>query len=111
MPRAGQDEGRRFFSRGAGAAVGSPLRPARVKVLARSGRWELFQEEYPQLSADDSDVTCYALLARSKREEAPVREQFRGFWNAPRDLPDGCLQLARAMARSGQIGSSEAWAR
>jgi len=111
LPAARSEEVRDFLSRYAGSALAEQLRTDWLKVLARSGRWELFQEEYPQLSADDSDVTCYALLARSKREEAPVREQFRGFWNAPRDLPDGCLQLARAMARSGQIGSSEAWAR
>src|SRR4029077_20607692 len=56
-------------------------------------------------------VTCYALLARSKRDDAVVREQFSSFWGAARDLPDGCLQLARTLSRSGQLGSAEAWAR
>src|SRR5262245_54839091 len=111
LPAARPEEVRDFLSRYSGSALAEQLRTDWLKVLATSGRWELFQEEYPQLSADDPDVTCYALLARSKREEAPVREQFRGFWNAPRDLPQGCAQLARAMVKSGQIDSSEAWAR
>src|SRR5262249_36580735 len=111
LPAARPEEVRDFLSRYAGSALAEQLRTDWLKVLAKSGRWELFQEEYPLLSADDPDVTCYALLARSRREEAPVREQFRGFWNAPRDLPDGCLQLARAMLKSGEISSTDPWAR
>src|SRR5262249_36679379 len=111
LPAARPEEVRDFLSRYAGSALAEQLRTDWLKVLAKSGRWELFQEEYPLLSADDPDVTCYALLARSKREEAPVREQFMSFWNAPRDLPDGCLQLARSLAKAGQIAPKEAWAR
>ena len=111
LPAARSEDVRDFLTRYSGSALAEQLRTDWLKVLAKSGRWDLFQEEYPQLSADDPEVTCYALLARWKRDEAAVREQFTGFWNAPRDLPDGCLQLARAMAKSGQIGSGEAWAR
>jgi soluble lytic murein transglycosylase len=111
LPAARTEEVRDFLTRYAGSALAEQLRADWLKVLAKSGRWELFQEEYPLLSADDPDVTCYALFARSKREEAPVREQFMGFWNAPRDLPDGCLQLARSLSKAGQIAPQEAWAR
>ena len=111
LPAARADEVREFFSRYPGSVLSEQLRSDWLKVLARSGRWELFQEEYPALSADDPDVACYALLSRWKREDAPAAEQFKTFWNAQRDLPDGCLQLARALAKSGQIGSGEAWAR
>jgi soluble lytic murein transglycosylase len=111
LPAARSEDVRDFLTRYSGSALAEQLRTDWLKVLAKSGRWDLFQEEYPQLSADDPEVTCYALLARWKRDEAAVREQFTGFWNSPRDLPEGCLQLARAMAKSGQIGSGEAWAR
>jgi soluble lytic murein transglycosylase len=111
LPAARSEDVREFLSKYSGSALAEQLRTDWLKVLARSGRWELFQEEYPALSADDPDATCYALLARWKREEAPVRDQFMAFWSAPRDLPDGCLQLARVFAKSGQLGSSEAWGR
>jgi len=111
LPAARSEDVRDFLSRYSGSVLAEQLRTDWLKVLARSGRWELFQEEYPLLSADDPDATCYALLERSKRDDAAVREQFSGFWGAARDLPDGCLQLARAFSRSGQLGSAEAWAR
>ena len=111
LPSARTEDVRDFLTRYSGTALAEQLRTDWLKVLAKSGRWELFQEEYPLLSADDPDATCYALLARSKREQAPVREQFMSFWNAPRDLPDGCLQLARILSKNGQIAPREAWAR
>jgi peptidoglycan lytic transglycosylase len=111
LPAARSDDVRDFLVRYSGSALAEQLRADWLKVLAESGRWELFQEEYPALSADDPNVTCYALLSRWRREEGSVREQFMGFWTAPRDLPKGCAQLARAMAKAGQLGSPEAWAR
>ena len=52
-------------------------------VLGKSGRWESFQAEYPALSGDDPEVTCYMLLARFKREDQSVLGDFKPFWNAP----------------------------
>ena len=111
LPAARAEEVRDVLSRNAGSALAEQLRTDWLKVLGKSGRWDLFQEEYPQLSSDDPDVTCYALLGRWKRGEESVSEQFRAFWSAPRDLPDGCLQLARAFAKAGMIDPSEAWGR
>jgi soluble lytic murein transglycosylase len=87
------------------------LRTDWLKVLGRSGRWELFQAEYPALSGDDPEVACYMMLARWKREDQSVLVDFKPFWNAPRELPEGCLALARAIHKSGQLGSREAWGR
>jgi len=111
LPAARTEDVRDFLSRNSGSALAEQLRTDWLKVLARSGRWELFQEEYPALSADDPDATCYALLARWKRDDASVLDQFKAFWSAPRDLPDGCLQLARAVAKSGGLSSAEVWGR
>src|SRR5205809_6124169 len=49
------------------------------------------------------------LLARWKRENPSVLGDFKPFWNAPRELPEGCLALARAIHRTGQLGSRESW--
>jgi len=111
LPAARSEEVREFFSRYPGSALTEQLRTDWLKVLAKSGRWELFQEEYPALSGDDPDATCYALLSRWKRDDASVLDQFKAFWNAPRDLPDGCLQLARSLAKSGRLTSAETWGR
>src|SRR5258706_106860 len=51
------------------------------------------------------------LLARLKREDQSVPGDFKPFWHASRELPEGCLALARAIHKAGQLGSREAWGR
>ncbi|TMH58204.1 MAG: lytic transglycosylase domain-containing protein [Betaproteobacteria bacterium] len=111
LPGAPAGDVREFLSRYSGTALAEQLRVDWLKVLGKSGRWELFQAEYPALSGDDPEVTCYMLLARWKREDSSVLGDFKPFWNAPRELPEGCLALARAIHKSGQLGSREAWER
>jgi len=111
LPGASAEDVRDFLSRYPGTALAEQLRADWLKVLGRSGRWELFQAEYAALSGDDPEVTCYMLLARWKREDASVLGDFKTVWNAPRELPEGCLALARAIYSSGQLGSREAWER
>ena len=111
LPGASAGDVRDFLSRYSGTALAEQLRVDWLKVLGKSGRWELFQAEYPALAGDDPEVTCYMLLARWKREDASVSGDFKSFWNAPRELPEGCLAVARAIHKAGQLGSRETWER
>jgi len=111
LPGASAEEVRDFLARYTGTVLAEQLRNDWLKVLGRSGRWELFQAEYPALSGDDPEVTCYALLGRWKREDASALRDFQAFWNAPRELPEGCMALARAMHKADQLGAREVWAR
>ena len=111
LPAAPAEDVRDFLSRYPDTVLAEQLRADWLKVLGKSGRWELFQAEYAALSGDDPEVTCYALLARWKRGDASVRTDFNSFWNAPRELPEGCLVLARAMLNAGELGTREVWAR
>ena len=111
LPGASAQEVRDFLTRYAGTALAEQLRTDWLKVLGKSARWELFQAEYPALSGDDPEVTCYMLLARWKREDPSVLGDFKPVWNTPRELPEGCLSLARAILKAGQLGSREAWGR
>src|SRR6266513_373606 len=111
LPGASAEDVRDFLSRYSGTALAEQLRADWLKVLRRSGRWELFQAEYPALSGDDPEVGCYLLLARWKHEDQSVLGDFKPFWNAPRELPEGCLAVARAILKAGQLGSREAWGR
>ena len=111
LPAAPAEDVRDFLSRYPDIVLAEQLRADWLKVLGKSGRWELFQAEYASLSGDDPEVTCYMLLARWKREDASVLSDFKSFWNAPRELPEGCVALARAMVKAGQLGTPEVWAR
>jgi soluble lytic murein transglycosylase len=111
LPAAPAEDVRDFLSRHSGSALAEQMRADWLKVLARSGRWELFQAEQPAYAGDDPDVACYGLLSRWNRGDASVRTDFRPYWTAPRELPEGCTTLARAMLKAGQLDAQEAWGR
>jgi soluble lytic murein transglycosylase len=111
LPAAPAEDVRDFLSRYPDSVLAEQLRADWLKVLGRSGRWELFQAEYPALSGDDPEVSCYLLLARWKREDASVLADFKSFWNAPRELSEGCMALPRAMLKAGQLLPREVWER
>ncbi len=111
LPGAPAEDVRAFLSRYPDTMLAEQLRGDWLKVLGKSGRWELFGAEYPVLSGDDPEVTCYALLGRWKREDASVPADFKVFWNAPRELPEGCAALAGAMQKAGQLSTREVWTR
>jgi soluble lytic murein transglycosylase len=111
LPAAPAEDVRDFFSRYPNTMLAGQLRADWLKVLGKSGRWDVFQTEYPALSTDDSDATCYMLLGRWNRDDASVHADFKTFWNAPRDLPEGCSTLARAMLKAGRLDAREVWTR
>ena len=111
LPAAPAEDVRDFLSRYPNTMLAGQLRADWLKVLGKSGRWDVFQAEYPALSADDPDATCYMLLGRWNREDASVNTDFKTFWNAPRELPEGCTTLARAMLKAGRLDAREVWTR
>jgi len=111
LPVAPSDQVRDFLSRYPDSVLAEQLRTDWLKVLGKSGRWDLFRAEYPALAGDDPEVNCYFLLSRLARGEASVLEDFRPQWEAPRELPEACLALARALLRAGQLSGRDAWSR
>ncbi|HEX9192507.1 MAG TPA: transglycosylase SLT domain-containing protein [Burkholderiales bacterium] len=111
LPAAPAEQVRDFLFRYSDTALAEQLRGDWLKVLGRSRRWELFRAEYPAFAGDDPEVGCYALLGRWEREDESVPGDFRSFWTAPRELPEGCVALARAMLKSGRLGTRDVWER
>jgi soluble lytic murein transglycosylase len=111
LPAAPAGDVRDFFSRYPNTMLAGQLRADWLKVLGKSGRWDVFEAEYAALSIDDPDTACYMLLGRWNREDASVSTDFKTFWNAPRELPEGCATLARAMLKAGRLDSREVWTR
>lgn len=111
LPGASAGEVGDFLARHPDTVLAEQLRSDWLKVLGKSGRWELFGAEHPALASDDPEVSCYALLARWKRGDPGAVADFKLQWNAPRELPEGCATLAAALRGSGQLGGREAWER
>lgn len=111
LPGASAEDVRDFLHKYPDTLLAEQLRGDWLRVLGRSGRWELFSLEYPALASDDPEVACYALSGRWKRDDATVAADFKPIWNAPRELPEGCAALAKEMRKAGQLSTRQVWER
>jgi soluble lytic murein transglycosylase len=105
------DQARDFLARNSDTAVAEQFRGDWLKVLGRNRQWDLFLAEYPAFSGDDPDLACYALQARWEREDPSLPADFRAFWNSPRELPEPCIPVAKALRKSGALDARDVWAR
>jgi len=108
---AAPEDIQRFLDANTGTYLAETLRKDWLRILGRKQRWDLFQQELPQLVAEDAEVSCYALLARWHQSGEPALAQLMEHWNALRELPEGCVPLAEEALASGQLGSQQVWER
>ncbi|MCL4800820.1 MAG: lytic transglycosylase domain-containing protein [Burkholderiales bacterium] len=94
-----------------GLLLGERLRNDWLRALARQQQWDVLLAEYPKLTQEDPEVTCLALQARWRNGDRASLSEVRAFWNAPRDVPEGCLPLIEAEIADGRIDTEDAWAR
>ena len=103
LEEAAPEELRNFLVRNEGTVLAEQLRRDWLRVLGKNGQWDLFREEYPALVKADSEVACYALQERWRRQDASVFAEVRSFWKEPRALPAGCAPVVEAMLQSGDL--------
>lgn len=108
---ASDSEVRGFLDRHRGGALAEQLRTNWLKVLGKRGRWELYRSVQAGFSSDDPEIACYGLLARWHTGDEVSVAELSPFWNAPRELPDGCASLAKALVQVSRLGPRDVWAR
>ena len=92
-----------FLAKNAGTVLAEQLRRDWLRVLGRTGQWELFRKEQSALVEDDPDVACYALQERWSRQDVSALAEVKPFWRAQMALPEGCVPLVDAMLQSGEL--------
>jgi soluble lytic murein transglycosylase len=102
---------RAFLAREQGSVLAEQLRRDWLKLLAKKRQWELFRAEHPLLVNDDADTACYALQARWEQKDQSALAEVRAYWNAPRELPEGCVPLAEALIARGEFSTRQVWQR
>jgi len=79
------------------------LRGEWLKVLGKQQQWALFDEEYPLLLNEDTEVTCYSLQLRLlKRDQYALREA-RSLWFSGKRQPESCNIPFEAAISAGVI--------
>ncbi len=103
LEEADPGEVRGFLVRHSGTVLAEQLRRDWLRILGRTGRWDLFREEQPALVKDDPDVACYALQERWRRQDASALAEATSFWRVPKALPEGCVPLVDMMLKTGDL--------
>jgi soluble lytic murein transglycosylase len=108
---ASVEEVRDFLARQQGSLLAEQVRKDWLKVLGKKQQWDLFRSELPLMVGEDSEVGCYALLARWQLRDESALAEVRAQWYAPRDLPEGCVPLAEALISRDQFTNRQVWDR
>ena len=101
------EELRDFLAKNTGTLVAEQLRRDWLRVLGRTGQWELFRKEQSALVKDDPDVACYALQERWFRQDVSALAEVKPFWRVPKALPEGCAPLIDVMLKSGELAQRD----
>jgi soluble lytic murein transglycosylase len=96
-----------FLARNAGTVLAEQLRRDWLRVLGRTGKWELFRKEQSALVKTDPDVACYALQERWFRQDASAHAEVRSLWRTHKALPEGCMPLVDVMLQSGELTAKD----
>lgn len=108
---AAPEEVRAFLEHHADTVLAERMRSDWLKLLGHREQWETFREQLPLLANDDSEIACYALLARWRNGDESAAGELKPFWKASRALPGGCASLADDMLQSGKLGAGDVWER
>jgi soluble lytic murein transglycosylase len=99
-----------WLDRERGNFLGDRLRADWLKWLGQNQLWDQFAAEYPKLVNEDTEITCYAIYARS-RVDPSVLDEARPLWLSVKELPDNCLPLMQNLMSQGAIGDEQIWAK
>lgn len=96
-----------FLTRYHGMALADRLRNDWLLELGRARDWARFEQQYPLFVLnDDTQVRCYALMARVAKGER-VGDEARALLTAPQAYGDACNSLVAALSQSGQFTAED----
>jgi len=111
IDRANPADVQAFLARYKEGPLVENLRREWLRALGASGQWDLFRAEFPKVSGDDTEITCYALRERLARNDAEAVTEARVLFLAGREAPTACDAVFATLAAEKALGSAEAWER
>jgi soluble lytic murein transglycosylase len=107
LASAPPDDVRAFLARHKGSAIADRLRNDWLLELGRARDWANFDQQYPLFVLnDDTQVRCYALMARIARGDK-VADEARALLVSPPAYGDACNALVGALAQAGQFDTND----
>ncbi|MBI3222131.1 MAG: lytic transglycosylase domain-containing protein [Nitrosomonadales bacterium] len=98
---------RAFLSRPEDTPMIDRLRGEWLKLLASRQQWDWFDAEYPRLINEDTELACYALQSRRRKDEPAALREVRWLWLSGKSQPESCGVLFDAAIGAGLIGPQD----
>ncbi|HKY01708.1 MAG TPA: transglycosylase SLT domain-containing protein [Burkholderiales bacterium] len=111
LEQAGAGEISEFLLANERSYVAEQLRKDWLKLLGKRQQWELFDAVVGDLQTEDADIDCYRAQRQWRVGNATGVEVAILAWNAPREIPDGCLPILEAEIAAGTITADGIWIR
>ena len=100
-----------FLSRPEDTPIIDRLRGEWLRLLGKKQQWDLFDEEYPRLLDEDTELACYALQSRLRDQEQAALGEARTLWFNGKSQPDSCGPPFEAALSAGVISERDVWQR
>ena len=107
VPASLEEAAKRFLSRPEDTPVIDLLRGEWLKVLGKNRQWDLFDAEYPHLRNEDTELACYALQSRLRKQGTEALREARKLWFIGKEQPDDCNTLFDAALAAGIISEQD----
>ena len=111
LDQASTQEVRDFLSRYEEFPFASRVRVEWLKKLGKRQEWQTFFEELPQLTVEDTAVSCYAYIGKASQGDERALTEARPLWFSAKLQPDNCNALFDNMITFGSLTVDDIWER
>jgi soluble lytic murein transglycosylase len=105
------DDVRQFLAAHGDTYVGEVLRTEWLKVLGKRADWKEFDPHAAHFGREDLEIRCYAWLSRALRGDEAALGEGLAMWLEPRELPQGCDELADKLWEEKRLPVTDVWQR
>lgn len=102
---------RAFMSDHRDSPLSERLRHDWLKLLGKKQQWDLFDAEFPQLTRDNIEITCYSLQSRLRSAATEALAEARALWFVGRESPESCTPLFTTLVAGKQLTPDDVWMR
>jgi len=100
-----------FLARYPDSPLSESLRRDWLRILGSNASWELFRAEYPKVTGEDLEITCYSFQERIARGDPEAMPEARGLFVSGRETPAACDPVFARAAADKVITEAQIWDR